>query len=351
MFGLFARKTLSLGLLAAALSTTAMAKSTGYYQATLSPENKHLGKWNNVVMALGGWRCYGTNTITFTEVLSDHKGVPKEITQNADSDFNFSLFSMNQPVSSNFVRNMDLGSPRLIVAVTENCSKDEVYAAQEPDGQGGWRTVMKTDTKRAWMKWKCDTRALPERQGQTINTSCVPADSSYGDFSLESLLMPLFREKTFNLSLSLQRVEEVFVKDLCGSDRSNRVIVKLQQGVGGHVGEDDFVVHVKLDGKETIDIPTAHGLLNDEISYCPSQKNSMSVEISATEVDLFFDDEYAAEKVLNFDLTKRGTQGAVQVERSADDTQRIQLKRRTYFGEVFTDTTSEVIVSVMKVGR
>jgi hypothetical protein len=315
------------------------ASEIGHYRATLRTDNV-VGKngWNDLGLALLGWSCSGSESIEFTELLADHKGRPKRVPKKVDSQFKYSLFNLGAPTVSEFNRDMNVEDPRLSMSLREYCTKTTGHWETTTNSRGETKEEYVTETQTAWMDWQCDTSNLPTRAGQAVYSQCTPYNSYFGDFGLESLLINMFRQKTFSLTLELKNIQEKYTRDLCQGSRENRVVISLKQGAGGHLGEDDFVFHVVIDGKHKFDIKNDSGILNEEIAYCGAG-DTVTVEVDATEEDLFFDDEYKSSDAALLVRKSReaGARGSFQ---------KIELSRKTYFGEVFTDKKSEVEVSL-----
>jgi hypothetical protein len=344
-------KKFSLLAIVALLSATAsQAKVVGHYSAKLESYSDG-GRWNDLNLTLLGWSCTGSQEIRYYEPMLDHKGREKEVEQKSGKSYTNSVFMMNNPVMTTFEHNMKVADPRLSMEVRENCSKTEYYTEPEryttydSDGRSHThsRNVRKSRTRNAWMSWTCDTSNLPQYEGRSKRSTCEPNTSNFNDTSdLESLLVTLFRQKKFKLTLKLDRIDEQFLRSFnCEGNQKDRVVIGLKQGVGGHVGENDFVFHVSVDDRRyTFDRKTGSGLLDDEIEYCGAGKQ-VKVEVAATEKDLIFDDQYKPESAALF----------TRSESQPVQSQSIRFKRKTYFGEHFTDKVSTVVVSLREASR
>jgi hypothetical protein len=73
------------------------------------------------------------------------------------------------------------------------------------------------------------------------------------------------------------------------------VVIRLEQGVQGHVGEWGFNFAVSVDGGQPITLTRPSGLLSDDIKYCPPTPNSpIQVSISTVKKGILWDDKYTS---------------------------------------------------------
>jgi hypothetical protein len=299
----------------------------------------------DIGMALGGWDCHTSSNVTFTERLPDHKGRMKDIPREISSKWNGHMFDQSNKHNFPVERNMARADDKLNVRVSQSCRKEiseiayrDVYCkrANGTEYICDEEAYETTRTLSFYKHWKCEFKNdLPTQVGSAKAHYCQPdGNESFGlDGDLERMLLQHLSQKEIIVKARLNDVKEKYVADFCDrSNVKNKMVIQLSQGVGGHMGEDDFIVKAKIDDKQ-VDIPLTSGILDHEIAYCPD-RDDVRINISAVEDDMVWDDEYKPEQE-GLRLTREGT----------DSNAIVRLKRHSYTGA--TDTDHNILVKVM----
>jgi hypothetical protein len=339
---------LCLSLVPLLWASSAEAKRLGSYQAQIvsTPPTKPttiLGKMGAALQAATAptdWSCTAKVITIHKDGVFDHKSQFKQIQSSREQTFDLSsLESKGVPVS--FDKDMRNQSS-VEIMITEDCHK----SVHPTDANGNWAKDKNGNliefTGTLHVEWPCNVSAMPKEAGKTSAMKCGQGVHR-GNGETDSLLQEaknLYASKpeSFGGSIKLNQIKEQFTQKLCPASAPDPVIIQLSQGTGGHLGEDDFVFHVEIDGQHKFDIQSDSGLLNDDIAYCGP--GPYQVKITATEKDLIWDDQY----------TGKGTHGndSVTVNRNFPGQYgKIHLMRDTILGEMMTDQKHEISVVVV----
>lgn len=314
------------------------AKSVGHYSVAV--RTNAMNELADLANAVGGWKCHASSSVKFTERLPDNQGRMKDVPRAYSHDF--SAYRSDTKNELQIEKNMSRSDENLGVSLSQTCSREEpVVAFREvctPSTDGTnycyQEPYTTTETKTVHMSWDCDFRNdLPTRPGQTASRVCHPKDNSFaGYLDLERIFMKALNGKEIRVDARLDRVEEQYFRNFCGPTDKNKVVLQLSQGLGGHSGEDDFVLRGKIDGKHEFELPSKSGIIDEEIAYCGGG-DQIKVDLEGKELDLFWDDEYVP--VNSLALSRSGASSVGQVN----------MKRKSYTGA--TDRDHAVVVQVI----
>ncbi|MBT8495771.1 MAG: hypothetical protein KJO07_22180 [Deltaproteobacteria bacterium] len=287
----------------------AYGRGAAEYEATLSVSSEPT---NTILTAMTGWVCSTTASMQYSEVQLDHQGRPKRLSHEQDSSFGwYDVADVKMP----FTRNLDNRDPELDVSVTHTCSRTKLEACpteSDPNAQ-----CPKTES--FVIGWDCE-QPLPGRQGEILTRQCERR-SSFWPFIDGFSWAPFFRDLEIESSVELINNRSSFDYDNCTASNGKPFYLRLSQGVGGNWGEDDFVLTVEIDGKPEVVTPSKSGLYSLAIAYCPpDDRDTITVNLSAVEDDLFWDDEYTADP------------GSTDMVIGRGETRRATLSRGGLFG-------------------
>jgi hypothetical protein len=321
----------------ALVSITAEAKRVGHYDVEVDVDSIQNSDLQQYLM---GWNCNTNSRVRFMEQIPDHKGRMKEVQREYSSDYSMNSRTQHE---MKIEKNLDRTGDRLDVDVSQTCSKDfpvvayrEVDCKTDRNGKtyGCRREPYETTkSKMIRMNWECNfVDKLPNRKGDFSRQVCEPKNRSVGDLNdSETRYVEAMNQKKIFVKAKLKNIEETYRESFCSGNDPNRVVINLSGGLGGHGGENDFVVKVKIEDSYDLEIPTKSGLIDDDIVVCGAG-DEIKVEISGVEQDLFFDDEYIPKKTLFLSRSGADSQGSVP------------LSRKSYTGS--TDRDHSILVRV-----
>lgn len=255
-----------------------------------------------------GWSCRDTQSVSLFETVANYDGAWAEKPVSIRKDGNVSRVA----------RDMNRFNHRFEFSGNETCSRDyTVYREVEeeetlPNGKTRKvrRTRSFTETETASIDWKCRPLAqFPTEPGTTrgLNDFCAMSYKMSGHNAdngarSKAAFKPYFEGKKIRVQLWAEKYDEQYAYSNCSGHPAHMRIITITQGVGGHMGENDFKFNVMING-EKAEIPSADGLINADLAYCDSSGRAgpVTVGISAVEEDLLFNDEYVPNGVANLD--------------------------------------------------
>lgn len=255
-----------------------------------------------------GWSCSDSQNISLFETVANYDGAWAEKPVSIRKDGNVNRVA----------RDMNRFNHRFEISGNETCSRDyrvlRTVTETEYDTKGNPRQVTRTkyvtETETASIDWKCRPLAqFPTEPGTTrgLNDFCAMSYKMNGHNAddgarSKAAFKPYFEGKKIRVQLWAEKYDEQYAYSNCSGHPAHMRIITITQGVGGHVGENDFKFNVMING-EKAEIPSADGLINADLAYCdPSGRASpVTVGISAVEEDLLFNDEYVPSGVAHLD--------------------------------------------------
>ena len=286
----------------------ALGRGVAEYQARL---NVSSSSTNDIFTALSGWHCNTTAGLNYSEVQRDHKGQSTRVSHEQSSSLGwFGSANVRMP----FTRNLDHQSPVVKSTVRHQCSREvEVTCPPNPDSDNSFETCYETESFS--INWDCEQGQLPDSPGASITQRCESRSSFWGFLSQFSWA-PAFRDLEIESTVTFVNARTTFDYDNCNASNGEPFYLRLSQGIGGQWFEDDFILYVEIDGEELVQTPSDSGLYSLAIAYCPPEdKDSITVNLSAIEDDLIWDDEYTAEP------------GSRNIEVARGEVRQVQLSR------------------------
>jgi hypothetical protein len=333
------KKAFAIVLGCALLPFAAHAKLELTYDVQVQTRNKDNGGMTEVVTMLNGYRCRASTTLGYSEVMKDHEGREKRVAKEQSYDYSWpTLWTGGKTEKSmTFKRNLHTIAPSISVQLQETCEKDYACTREEqsckPDRNGnivcGNVTVKDTCTDTKRLNWECKFDQLPVGK-RPSQMSCQPENNAIAGWDP---MLAWLRKKEIFATVRHVNTEERFVHDACPQGGPNSRILHFEQGMGGHPGEDDFELDVKING-QSYKMLSDSGLYAEDIRVCAEPGRPLSLTVDGVERDLFFDDEYKS--------------SAGEIDLKPGTSQEIELTRKTYFGKVFTPPTSRVKIEVLE---
>lgn len=311
----------------------AQAKTIGNYEANIYAENAHsAGRLATFGL---GWYCSESTNVNYVETVADHKGRAVDLKREEKG-----LWSWQNNTSLSFQRDFYSSNPVVNVSILGSCRKSvrKWNSCASTDSNGRCVGAMRTRTYYASYGWYCDFRNLPISSDGQSSTSqeCVPRSSGFG---MNSLILAFLNEKKVAATISLKGMSEELIANNCDTSNANNKVynINFSQGVGGHMGENDFEFVIGVDGQQAR-ISTETGLISGDIKYCarPGETLANVQILDVKEKDKFFDDVYELEPV-RIDLRKTE--------------QIVTAKRKSYSFHVATPKKSQIKVRVTELKK
>ena len=297
---------------------SANAKQVGTFDIAVGASNGDMGRVVDIAAALGfGWQCHATTKIDLSESLRNHKGEWKQVTRSTDQAFNYSLFE-TPSIKTRLTQKLDALNAKMTVNVGETCMRTVTHENDKGETE--------STTETASMTWACRADMRSSSLNSTVPLNCPTQPSVFGT-SASGLLLAGLKQKRIIGGVRLVHVAESYDADLCRTPGAKDVrVLNISQGVGGHMGENDFVFHLKINGYP-VNLRQNDGILDSDILVCGS--DDVTVQASAEEEDLIWNDQYVSEgRTLVLNKQGPGSQGA------------IKLTRKSYLG--LTDKSHEL---------
>jgi hypothetical protein len=264
----------------------AFGRGVAEYRATLRVSSTPT---NTILTALTDWSCATTGSLRYSEVQRDHNGNPTKVSHEQATGFGW--FNVGD-VAMPFTRNLDNDHPTVEVTVEHLCSRTVQESC--PTSEDPNKTCLKSESFSIY--WDCEP-GLPSEPGQATTQQCESRSTFWG-FLRGFSWAPFFQDLQVDSTVTLISTRTQFDYNNCTADNGAPFYLRLSQGVGGHFGEDDFVLNVDIDGQSIMRTPSTSGLYSLSLAYCPPEdQEAITVELSAVEEDLIWDDEYRAATV------------------------------------------------------
>lgn len=288
------------------------------YQGTLETSSSDI---NDLFFLANGWICTTMGSLRYSEVQLDHRGNAKRLVQDGSSALG--LFG-DSTTTLRMTRNLNRSSPRLKMSVHHGCSKTTYVPCPTKEDP----KKLCPETESFSILWNCAMSDLPAGPNDVVTQKC---ESSTGLLGLPLILGVSWEAFLANVEVhaSIKYVSDRFLFDYndCTADSGEPFYLHISQGVGGHVGENDFVLTVSIDGKPITQFPSRSGLYTLALAYCPpDDRETIEVNLTAIEDDVLWDDHYLPRE------------GSVVVSRG--ESHEFKLYRKGWF------STSENIVRV-----
>jgi len=272
-----------------------------FYQLKISASDQNNNRMRDIVNALNDWRCNSTLYSTYEEVVRDFRGKEKRLPKTSNSSYSFNpLVFGQQPGQLNIkIDNLSL-DPKVGIEIVQRCSRDTIEMQQVYDShENKWEVQPKQVTETMRLTWACniDVEQLKQSAKNTVKQS---AKNTVKKFDCTAEYQP----SMYNLGFLTAIIQDpIYIKieasltsesrnlsfDNCSTAPHNPFLIRLEQGVGGWWGENDFVFTVNLDGQDLVKFNSESGLISEDILYCPSHdKDTVSMKVSVIEDDLFF---------------------------------------------------------------
>jgi hypothetical protein len=307
-----------LGLLSFGLQV--QAKTLHYYQTQVQAKNRE-GKLVSALSVLSGWTCQSVMKTKVVETQPDHNGKPKEITWDQDYDLKtMSEAFGNAKINKAMIVNHGHEEPKIQARLEETCTQQFKRRVEDDPRTKEDESGYVTDTRTLNMSWDCQIGggSMPKEIGEKQTYSCHEGRYDYTNGDGFTDVFARLRDKRIDVTMQLEKVQESsldYFHSCDGKPDSDAVILNLSQGVKGHIGEDDFVFNVAIDGGQKLKISRDSGLLSDDIKYCPPDKRgNISVKVDAIEEDFpkSLSDQYRSQEI---NVSAKGGKGTISLDR------------------------------------
>jgi hypothetical protein len=319
----FPVRSIAVAALTILSTAAAQAKQLATFDIAVGASNGTMGRVVDVGAAvLYNWNCSASTRVELSETLRNHKGQWKQVPRQVESNYSMSLFE-SPSLRSRFEQKLDAMNPVLTVNVMENCTRSYTETTQDASG----KNVETPKTDSLTLTWACKADMRASAVNRTLPLDC-PTKPSFFTASAAGLLLAAAKQKQIIGGVRLVNVRETYEADLCGNPNARDVrVLNITQGVGGHIGEDDFAFHLKINGR-ALTLRQGSGILDADILVCGA--NQLEIQASAEEEDLIWNDQYSA------------TNGTLVLEKSGPASQgNVKLERKSFLGMV--DRTHELL--------
>lgn len=255
-----------------------------------------------------GYTCVPKAQLTYTEDFTDHSGALKTvIIAQSDSLNRRSLWTgKGASAEIKFRRNELTRNPALSASFRTDCTRTDKVPNTTYSTDGSSRTRNVSVERSFSQVWTCRVDALHNEANTAKQLPCsinlsdapsIPEASTQAEVAAANALTKLVAERLQKVDVRLDLRLDASLRnvafDNCGG-RSDGFLIRLQGGVKGHRGENDFLYKVTLDQGTTASIKSKDGLVADELIYCPTEQNKAFFEmsVSALELDLIYNDTY-----------------------------------------------------------
>ena len=289
------------------------------------------------------WDCSVQPISYYNQTYKDHQGKPtSSVVENLMTNL-----GDNKTFKLTLRRSARTASDALLFNIHERCERFEsvpvVTSSVDAQGNLTTTTTLQTTYYNADAEWGC-TLPHPSVTNRTQSLECkLKGNPNFEDSSYADQVMSHFQSQNPKLYVKYLGKNENFIFDNCSENQNRRKVITLSQGVDGHIFENDFRFHVRvnntyLKGRDgnPLEIRSKNGLIDEDISYCvPPEEasNPTTVRINAIEKGWIFDAHY------------RPTNMAV-IDSSNQCDQEVTLKRLNPFGEWWFSTFNRVAVTL-----
>jgi len=302
------------------LPLVAQAKKETLYNVSVDTSNTNdLG---NLATYVTGFDCTSSTSLNYSEQMLNSNGRYVQVQKDGTWDYSWStLFSGSRThVDMPFTRNGYTKNPLLEVTLRETCER--TYDCEDEDGNDT------TCTETHYLTWACGFNQFPEQKGQSLQSTCLPRDNNW----FADPILRIVRQKVITATVTKKSVQETVSHDACHRDGKS-MLLHVEQGLGGHFGENDFSLIVTLNGQD-YQILSKSGSYADDIRVC-AQSGTISFKVRGVEDDMFFDDLY------------KSTDGTYSMPLIESSTLDVVLTRKKWFGLFGALRKSTVVFSIL----